>query len=246
MRFFLLFFGFLLVNFLPNYSYPNDPTYRIARDPSWYPLNLMGQGQAIYGFTSDLIKEIARKEQISVDLVISDWNLLFQLLDRGSYDAVVSSLTPNNINLAKYDFSEFLLALGPVLIVPVNSPISSLEDLQKKIVGVIGSTSDDLIVQKIPNVLIKRYERPAFALEDLIVGNMDGLLLAVLEAQAFIKDLYAGQLKIVTSPLSDQALRLITLKNENSRLIEAVNEGLQSSLQDGTYLQLLKKWNLDL
>lgn len=241
--FFLLFFFTAIFASCQSQPATTD-SYRIAYDPSWYPLNIMGKQDELDGFTKDLLKTIAASENLNIEQITLGGNLLYRLLEDGKIDAVLSGLELNDITIAKYSFSEPFLMIGPVLVVRQDSQIDKLADMQEKIIGVIGSTHDDLIAQKIPNIIIKRYERPAMALEDLAAGNLDGLLLAVLEAQSFITDLYANQLKIVTPVLTDQALRLATKKNQLPALITSFNAGLHKMLEKHIYEQLLLKWDL--
>ena len=49
----------------------------------------------------------------------------------------------------------------------------------------------------------------------------------------------------MTPPLTQEGLRLVTLKNEKGQqLIDAYNEGLDRLKEAGTYDKLLEKWGL--
>ena len=67
---------------------------------------------------------------------------------------------------------------------------------------------------------------------------MAGALIPNLEARALIPNLYTNQLKIVTAPLSNHGLRLITLKGNHEDLIDYFNKGLEKLKKEGTYQKI--------
>ena len=75
-------------------------------------------------------------------------------------------------------------------------------------------------------------------------GKYDGALVPILLAGAYINDRPNASLIIASAPLTPQAIRLVTLKNEEETLITAFNQGLQTIQKEATYTELLKKWSL--
>jgi len=220
-------------------------TYVIGRDPTWYPLDLMGKQNNVYGFSTDLFQAVAKIENLLLQLDSTGWNQIIPGLKSGTFDGALTSMTPTPMNEADYDFSEPFLSLGPVLIVKNVSPYHSLEDLSEKIVGVSTfNNSDELIVQKVGTIVIKPYENLSLALQDLSQGKIDGAVMGKVIAETYLKDLYRGQLRIATPPLNKKGLRLMVLHRQEIELIEAFNRGLEQIKRDGTYRQLLEKWNL--
>lgn len=128
--------------------------------------------------------------------------------------------------------------MGPVLVVPADSNATSLIDLKGKIIGVSQFNEDDLIVQKDPSIIIQYYQNIPQALEILASGNIDGLLIATLEAHALVPHLYPSILKIVTGPLNDKGLRLLTLKDAQPKLLNQFNKGLEQTQKSGLYNEL--------
>ena len=66
----------------------------------------------------------------------------------------------------------------------------------------------------------------------------------ILSAAAYCRDLYQGELMIVTPPQSDEGLRLVTKHNAATDLIKGFNKGLQKLKKNGSYEKLLDKWSL--
>ena len=70
------------------------------------------------------------------------------------------------------------------------------------------------------------------------------LSLPILQAENLVPALYPKQLKIISAPLNDKALRVITLRDANPDLITHFNQGLTKAHASGTYLKLRKHFQL--
>ena len=71
--------------------------YRIGRDQSWYPLNLMGKDKYLTAFSDDLLAAIGEEEGVRFLMGGSDSFNLQEELESDIYDGVLSSLQPTRI-----------------------------------------------------------------------------------------------------------------------------------------------------
>lgn len=223
---------------------PDCGAHSIGRDPTWFALHLESLSPNLTAFTTALIQEISREEDFPIRIVNIDWTHLINSLERNQVEGILTSLLPNVMTLEKYSFSDPLVLLGPVLIVPIHSQITSLADLTGKIVGVNQFDDSTLIVQRYPSIIIKPYQNLVQALDDLNTGLTDGVLMPVLDAQGIIPSLYSTTLKIVTEPLDNVAVYLITLKESSSTLIDHFNKGLEKARSSGKYRELRQNFQL--
>jgi polar amino acid transport system substrate-binding protein len=218
--------------------------YVIARDPTWYPLNLMGKNKTVLAFTSDLILTVAKRRNVRIEVINVSSNFLFEGLNEKEYGAVISSLSPNPLNNQYYNFSNPFFYVGPVLIVPAESDIDSLKGMTNKVIGVRRDANVSFDITKY-NAYYKPYDSMTMGFEDLYRDRIDGIILPVLQAYTYIDTFHKGRFKVVTSPLDDQGLRLVTRQTYLSEfLIEEFNEGLKEIIEDGTYQALCDKWGL--
>ncbi len=224
---------------------PEFGEHSIGRDPTWFPLNFKLQTANINAFVNSLVAAIARTEHIPMRILDVDWDSLYTHLEQKSYAGAFTSFPMNEENLGRYSFSKPFLLLGPVLIVPEHSNATTLSDLRNKVVGINQFDDSILIVQKQPTIIIKLYQNMPTALEELAAGRIDAVLMPTLEAHALVPNLYPGMLKIVTPPLSDKALRLITLKGENEQLIKCFNRGLKEMKITKQYELLREKFGVN-
>lgn len=213
---------------------------RIARDPSWASLSFDIALDNVNAFTTALVQEIAKAERLSIEIIDVDSINLLNWLQQGKYIGALSSLAPLPEYRELYDFSEPILPLGPVLIVPIHSPVRTLGDLRGKHLGVYAFDESTLIAQKEASVVIDLYQNIPTALDATLTGIYDGILVPNLTAQQLIPTRYANQLKIVTPPLNDLAIRLLTQKK--GPFLASFNKGLERLKASSRYLALQKKF----
>lgn len=218
--------------------------FLIARDPSWYPLNLLGKEKTVQAFTSDLILTIAKNRGVRIELKNVSSNYLFEGLNEEEYNAILSSLQPNALNNQYYNFSNPFFFVGPVLIVPEKSNIKTLTGMSDNTIGITRGSELSYNLTKY-NAYYKPYDNLTVAFEDLTRDRIDGIILPVLKAYSYIETFHKGKFKVITSPLDDKGLRIVARKSLHSEfLIEEFDKGLQEIIQDGTYQALCDKWGL--
>lgn len=219
--------------------------YRIARDPAWYPLDLLGKERNMLAFSNELLVAIANEEGLQIDVETMGQENLFIGLNNEVYDAVLAALPPTQANAKIYLFSDPFYLLGPVLIVNVSSHVKSLDEMAGKSIGVLSGSSLVYKSDRFPTVLITSYDNILTALNDLNRNLIDGVILNNLSAYNYVTGPYAGKLKIATPPLTEEGLRLIARNHpEFEELIKSFNAGLKVLEANGTYDMLLKKWGL--
>lgn len=223
---------------------PRSHVYVIARDPTWYPLNLMGKEKTLVAFSNDLLLTIAKRRDVRIEVIDVSSNFLFQGLNDKNYGAVLSSLTPNPVNKQDYNFSEPFFFVGPVLIVPANSDIKSLQATSGLVIGV--RRSDSLVFDTTKyNAYYKPYDAITMAFNDLQHNRIDGIILPAIQANNYIDAFNKERFKIVTFPFDDQSVRIVARRTYLSDfLIEEFNAGLHEMIKDGTYRTLCDKWGL--
>jgi polar amino acid transport system substrate-binding protein len=217
----------------------------IARDPSWYPLNMMGKGDNLLGFTDELLYSIAQEEGIHVELVMTSAAGIFTGLEEGKYTGVISFLIPDSMNQQAYSFSEIYYPMGPVLVVEKSSTIKSLADLKGKILGIQTGSSFAFDIASYPDISVTPYENILFALENLSKGQIDGVIMDSIAADVYTSSYYKGKLEIASPILTPGGMRLLVLKGDGGQdLLALFNEGLHKMKDSGKYEALVEKWSL--
>lgn len=224
----------------------SNTTYLVARDSTWYPIDLRGKEKSMVGFTDELIEAVGKLQNFKVITFEVGPNALFDGLNIGNYDAVFSSLTPSVINRAQYEFSEPFYLLGPVLIVRKSSKIRSFDDLTEgKILGLASGTLQQYNIAEPKGVIIIPYDSSKTAMEKLDQNIIDGVLMDALSAYVLTGGFYSSSMIVITNPLTNKGLRLIASKTDRHKaFIEQFNAGLKELKENGGFQKLLSKWDL--
>ena len=224
--------------------YSPKKSYLIGIDPAWYSLQLMGKEANVSAFTTELLKEISQREKVWFKRVNKNWDTLLDCLQDKDCQGVITSLHPHIFHLRNYQFSDLFLPTGPVLVVREQSTLQNLDQLKGKEIVVDSQANKALLIQLYPGVIVRYYHTIPEALNQLVNNVVDGVLVDVILAKAFVQNLYLGKVKIGSAPLNDQGLRLVTLREESRELIDSFNAGLKKVQESGVYDALLKKWDL--
>lgn len=232
------------------HTIPHKGLYVIARDVYWPTIDVYGKEKSIVAFTNELMNAISNIVHVQFRwLDLSRGDLMHNLND-GYADALIMGTTPNPFAEDTLIFSDTLLATGPVLLVRQNSPINSLKEFSGKSVGMIWSlfTAYNAELQVVINdyhLVRVDYNTSLQALEALVKDQIDGVFLDTNPAYILQDTLYNGLVKIITSPVTNQGLHFIVLKDSsNEKFMEEFDAAFETLKKDGTYDNLITKWNL--
>jgi polar amino acid transport system substrate-binding protein len=219
---------------------------KVGVDPAFYPVQSGPKDAYVFAFFNELLEEIAQLKKIRIERVNRSWDNLIEGLNRHDYDVVFSSLEPRIYNEEIYSFSNLILSTGPVILVPIGSTIKSLEELENHIVGVEEYSVAAMQISRDPSVSLSFYQSYPEAIEGLLAGNYEAVVMDSIIANAYIKDLFPGQVKVLQQPLIDQGIRAISLYKTKNHEIKLMNEAIDELKAKGSFAALLKKWNLSL
>lgn len=218
--------------------------YVVGIDPSFYPANMGGQANNVYGFMVDLLEEIAKTEGVEITYKQVGSESFLNGLQRKAYDGLITPKENIEIQSDIYSTSKPIFLTGPVLVTPNPSGIHSLSQMNDKIVGVVDNSDSLLVVERYSKVFINTYTSPILVMEAMKFKLVDAALLDTLVAYAYVTNVFAGKFQVVTTPLNDEGIYLVTMKDRNPLLIDVINQGVKRMKARGVYKKLLKKWNL--
>jgi polar amino acid transport system substrate-binding protein len=239
--------AFLCLHFLTGCESTTEATriWRIVRDPLWYPFELINKEQGMVGFTNDLMKAVGKETNTRIDLIsLSTQNILAEL-DTGNFDGILWGFPPNYYETNRYDYSQPFYLVGPVLIVSSHALVHSLEELKGNSVGIMDDINLTFNIPNYSTINLKIYHQIIMALDALQSNQIDALIAHALPAYSHISALFCHRLKVVTPPLTNDGLRLILKKsNQSQQFIAQFNSSLQKLKENGEYQELLDKWGL--
>ena len=200
------------------------------------------------GFDIDLITAIAHKMGLQVKIVSTPFNSLFKDLRGHQFDVVISAVSMTSDLTGKYDFVRYLHT-SESLLVPMGNPkhIKQLTDLCGLSVGVQAGSTELTQLQKAPcpaskmiTIMLETSEADVIPL--LLAGTVDATYQDTPVANYYI-GLNQGRFVAVTI-MSNTPDEGIVIRKGDTIMLNAVNAAFNLLKQDGTYHNLLAKWNL--
>ena len=176
-----------------------------------------------------------------------DFNGIFDGLNDGSYDAVISgtTITPEREQVALFSDPYLEFNQGLVVNISQNPQIKSLTDLLGQVVGIqVGNTSD-LVARKlkaegaIQDIRYYPYHGILTALDDLSAGHIGAIIKLFPVVSWFVKERH--DLAVIQQIPTHEKLGIAFAKT-NSGLCSAVNKTLANIKQSGSFDALYRKW----
>jgi ABC-type amino acid transport substrate-binding protein len=219
--------------------------YVVAFPSSWSHISLYGTEQSVVGFSSDLLTEIARTVNVKIQLVEADPDTMTALLDTGQVDGILTALPDDTMNERYFEFTLPYFVSGTVVVVAANSPYTKLDDLKSVIIAYDYGAGVSSTVGAKSTWMLKPYESVSRALDDVVAGGVDGMVLNYINASRLHRSLYRSRIRILAPPLATQQVRLAVRRGKNHELIELFNKGVVKYIQSGQYKELLDYWGID-
>jgi polar amino acid transport system substrate-binding protein len=216
----------------------------IATDATWPPMEMVDESKEIVGFDIDLMKAAAEAGGFTVEFKNTAWDGIFAGLAAGEYDGVMSSVTITEERKETMDFSIPYINAGQILVVPqATSGVTVLADLKGKSVGAQIGTTGSFEIEKVAGVELRTYDEIGLAFEDMANGRIDALVADTPVAADFalLNPNYKGKFKIVGESFTDEYYG-VAVKKGNTKILEAINKGLNAVLDTKTYDEIENKW----
>lgn len=224
--------------------------FRVGIDTSWVPLQVYNSAQNLTYFSEELLSSIAENQNFSLRIIHTESEFLFSGLLHGDFDAILSFFPiPSKYDPKNFIISNTYYPLGPVVVASKTSRIKSIKDLSGKEIGFIMG-SEAAVPYRDSTIRFVAYDYADLPrlIDNLLEDKIDGAILKAMLAYHYAeRGIYQNVLEIVTPPLNTDGLALIA-KNypETKILIKMFDDGLKALQENGTYNQLLQKWDFPL
>lgn len=205
---------------------------------------LDGKTNKMVGYDIDLMRLMADKLGVELEVVDMDFTSLIPTLQAGKADVVCAAMYIKPAREEVVDFATPYMKTGMVLVVSSdNESIMSTDDLTGLRVGAkMGATSEavlqDLLTAGADFEIVSYNETVDYML-DLETGRIDAAVNDLLNQLEFNKT--KEGLKIVGEPFTSAELG-IAVKDGDSELLAFINESLVEFSSNGTMDELFNKW----
>lgn len=204
------------------------------------PFGFVDQNNQVVGFDVDLVREIARALNVKVDLVKVTSPTRIPMLVAGNVDIVAASMTHTAEREKTIDFSITYYTGAQTLLVPGDSPIRGVKDLDGKTVAVQqGTTLEKNIAALATGAKILPFRDYTSAWLAVRQGRADALTGSYDILRGFQKN--AQGFKIVGEKFSVEPFG-IGIRKGDTAMRDLVNKVLRDLWASRRYQELYRKW----
>jgi polar amino acid transport system substrate-binding protein len=236
----------------------SSKTIKVGSDIEYAPIEFFKENtQQTQGLDFDLAQAMGQKLGVTFKFVNdTDFAGIIGALQSGRFDIIMSAMNDTADRRGKgVDFVDYFAA-GSSLLVKKGNPqhIASLDDLCGKTIAVQkGTVQDtDIVAPQITKCQtagktldVLRFEKDTDALQqvknDRAVANLEDFPVAAYNAQTSGS---GSDFEVAGSQVGDVGKYGIAVPSKNTQLRDALQAALKAIIADGTYDQILSKWNV--
>jgi len=227
-------------------SQDGGKVYIVGTEPTFPPFEYVDENTGeIVGFDIDLIKAIAERAGIQVEIKSMGFDGLIPALQSGNIDIAIAGITVDEERAQAVDFGpSYWEAHLQIAVAADNEDIKSVEDLKNKVVGVqIGTTGAAKAYELRDQGLVKEvktYNTVDVVFMELMQGTIDAVINDLPVTEAYMAR-NPGKIKLTGEPFEGEEYAYAVAKG-NTELLEKLNAGLEQVKADGTFDQLVLKY----
>lgn len=210
----------------------------VATEGTYPPFSMVDEKGNLYGLEIGVMKEICTRIGLKYKPVIMKWDSLLVALFADQYDVISAGMDITPERQKKVVFSDGWLESGGRLIVPNDSDVTDLKNVKGIVVGALVASTMAKAAEGLGAKEVKFYKSETDAMQDLVNGNIDGVVQDAIAAAYAIKQ--SGKpLRFIPGYLNPSQ-KGFAFKKGKPNLVKAVNKALAEMIADGTYAEITK------
>jgi len=224
-----------------------EPGTLIMATNAEFPPYEFWEESKIVGIDAEIAEAIANKLGLKLKIDDIEFNAIITSVTGGRADMGMAGMTVTEERMNSVNFSTSYATGVQVIIVRDDSPITNVDDLFAEgaffDIGVQESTTGDIYttgdLEEAGLATIYRYSRGADAVQALVIGRVDCVVIDNEPAKAFV-EMNPG-LKILDTEFAVEDYAIAFAKN-NTELRDAVDDALRELIADGTVKKIIDKY----
>lgn len=218
-----------------------DDVLIVGTNAEFPPFEYLGDDGEPDGFDIALIKAIG--EKLGMEVKIENMEFASLVAAIGSkIDASIAGMTVTPERSEAVDFSDSYYEAVQCVIVPADSAIATAADLENKTIGVQMGTTGNFIADEIPGATVQAYNKGVDAVNDLINGRVDLVIIDKNPAEVF-EGKFEGQIVALDGAQFEFEPEYYAIAlPKGSDLVAKVNEALAELKEDGTFDALVAQY----
>ncbi len=217
-----------------------DGKLHMATNATFPPYEMVADDGTFEGIDVDIAGKIA--EKLGLELVVDDMDFgsIITSVQTGKEDIALAGLTVTDERKQNVDFTDSYATGVQVVIVPENSDIKTIDDLQGKLIGCQESTTGyAYCTDDYGEDMVTAFPSGANAVQALLTGKIDAVVIDKQPAEAYVAQ--NEGLKILDTEYVAENYA-IGVSKDNTALRDAVNNALKELIDDGTVQAILDQY----
>ncbi|EAB5282414.1 basic amino acid ABC transporter substrate-binding protein [Campylobacter upsaliensis] len=217
---------------------------RVGTAPNYKPFDYKEDAK-LTGLDIDLVNEIAKREGIELTWVEMSFDGLIPALKTGKIDMIASAMSATEDRRKSVDFSDVYYTTKNLYIKKKdNEALNSKEDLEGKIIGVQLGTLQEPAAKAIKDTKVQSNESLSVVIMELKEGKIDAVVADKDVSTGYLKE-NADLIGFFEEEDGSEGFSFAFDKDKQKEAIEKFNKGLKDLKADGTYEQILTKYELN-
>lgn len=216
----------------------NDKELVMATNAEFPPYEYR-EGDEIVGIDVEIAQAIAKEMGRTLVIDDMDFDSVLAAAPSGKADIAVAGMTVTEDRLKSMDFSTPYTQATQMIIVAEGSDIKTPDDLTGKKIGVQLGTTGDIYVSDVEGAEVTRYKKGFEAVQDLIKGAIDAVVIDGQPAKVFVSQ--NDGLVLLDEPFTDEEYA-IAVKKGNTEILNAVNDAIAKLKESGELDKIIAKY----
>lgn len=213
----------------------------IGTEGTYPPFTFHNEEGELTGFDVEIAREVADRMGVKAVFKETKWDSMFAGLNSERFDMVANEVGMTPERKEKYQFSDPYIQSSAVLVTNKdNTKIKSFDDI-KGVASAQSLTSNYGDIAKEYGADITSVEGFKEAMQLIASKRVDVTINDRLSVLDFLNTQKDAPVKIVDRE-EDASKNAFPFREGSDELIEAVNKALADMKEDGTYLEISKKW----
>lgn len=222
-----------------------DGVLTMSTNAAFPPYEMTTDSGDFEGIDVEIAGAIADKLGLELQIDDMDFDAALLAVQQGKSDMVMAGVTVTEDRLAVMNFTDSYANGIQSVIVPEDSDITSIDDMEGKLIGTQAGTTGYIYCSDTPenggfgedNVIA--YDNGMTAVQALMNGQVDCAVIDNAPAQEFVKA--NPGLKILDTEYANEDYA-IGVNKDNTALLDAINGALADLKADGTIDSIISKY----
>ncbi len=215
--------------------------FTVGTNAEFPPFEYVGDDGEPDGFDVALIKAVGEKLGMEVKVENMEFDSLVSSIGN-RIDAAIAGMTVTDERKEQVDFSNPYYEAVQYVIVAADSDIATADDLKNKTIGSQLGTTGMFLSEDIEGATTQTYNRAIDAVNDLVNGRVDLVIIDKNPAQVF-ETKFEGKVKIIDgAEFGFETEEYAIALPKGSDMVEKVNQALDDLKADGTFDKLVAEY----